>query len=349
MEPIIYALPKSDRNIEPSEINIYFDNHPSPKLIKYGFNNIGGQLDMVALTSVPYYKAGLEFDFDRKDEKSISTKAMIFFKTKSFDQTFGEFWEIVTLFGLLRSDQTIFSLRNNATITDVVDTYQKLSNNKYNIKISGGNFNAAQNIKADLVFHKYSDVDIDENAAVQFIINDLSNLLSVQKEGSNMVLQVFSLQTQITAEIIYLLSLLYTDAYIMKPTIVSDLYDTKYIVLMGLQKPFKLTIPQHGENLFISSLGIKNIPNNFDTVIQCMNAEVIPKKYKRYISIKSYLYTKVYEGATFQTMITAQNNNATKWLETFTDLSKADKMLDFYLKKSTQKCNTHAQLAGILG
>ncbi|XWV26243.1 methyltransferase [Tupanvirus soda lake] len=349
MEPIIYALPKSDRNIEPSELNIYFDNHPNPKLIKYGFNNIGGQLNMVALTSVPYYKAGLEFDFDRKDENSISTKAMIFFKTKNFDQTFGEFWEIVTLFGLLRSDQTIFSLRNNATITDVVDTYQKISNNKYNIKISGGNFNAAQNIKANLIFHKYSDVDVDENAAVQFIINDLPGLLSVQNEGSNMVLQLFNLQTQISAEIVYLLSILYNEAYLMKPTIVSDLYDTKYIVLLGLKKPFNFVVPEQRENLFISSLGIKNIPNDFDTVIQCMNAEVMPKKYKRYISIKSYLDTKVYEGATFQTMITAQNNNATKWLETFTDLSKSGKMLDLFIKKSTQKCNTHAQLVSMLG
>jgi hypothetical protein len=348
MEPIIYALPKSDEIIEPSNLNIYFDIHPSPKLIKFGFNNIDDQLNILALTTTPYYKAGLEFDFDRQDENSIGTKASAFFKSKNFGQTFGEFWEIFTLFGILATDQTIFSLRNSEIIKDVVDSYQKISNHKEKYNILGGNFNAARKTKANLVVHKYSDIDIDENAAVQFIINDLPDLLDIQQQGSNMVLQFFNLQTNITAELIYLLSMLYKESYLIKPTIVSDLYDTKYIVLLNLKQPFHLDIPSHPSDVYIASLGIKHIPNNYDVIIQCMNSDIMPKKYKRYTIIKSYLDTKVYEGATYQDFIKSQNDHTKKWLETFGDLDKVKSVADNSIKKTGNRCNTHAQLINML-
>ena len=349
MEPIIYALPKSDQDINPSELNIYFDTYPSPKLIKYGFNNIGDQLNMVALTSVPYYKAGLEFDFNRQDNNSISVKATKFFNNKNFDQTFAEFWEIFTLFNLLEQGQTIFSPRNSATIKNVTDSYQKLSKNKANNNIFYDILTTAQKTKASLVVHKYSDIDIDENAAVQFIINDLQNLLNSQKNGSNMVLQFFNLQTQISAEIIFLLSMLYVDAYLIKPTIVSDLFDTKYLVLMNLKHTFNLVIPKHPNDVYIASLGLKQIPNQYDTVIQCMNSDIMPKKYKRYNLIKSYLDTKVYEGATYQEFIKSQNENTQKWLETFGDLSKSKSLIDESLKKTEARCDNHSKLIAMLG
>ena len=339
MEPIIYALPKTEQLIEPSELNIYFDNHPNPKLIKYGFNNIGNQLDLIALTSIPSYKAGLEFDFEQDGKDSLSGQANALFKTKKFDQTFGEFWEIFTLFGLLDTNQTIYSPKNSDTIKGVVDAYQKITNSKQNINISN---NSKSN--AGLVVYKYSDIDIDENAATQFILDALPNLLSVQDLGSNMILQLFNLQTQITAEIIYLLNTLYVEAYVIKPSIVSDLFNTKYLVLINLKNKFKLVIPSHPNNVYLSSLGLKNLPNNFETVIQCVNSDVMPKKYKRYNLIKSYLDTKVYEGATYQEMIQAQIINAKKWLSTFDNISNLKTILDSALEKTNSRCNTHAQL-----
>ena len=354
MEPIIYALPKSEYNIDPSvsetvnedlaALNIFFDTHANPKLIKYGFNNIANQLNMLALTSTPYYKAGLEFDFDRKDSNSITTKANLYFKNKNFDQTFGEFWEILTLFNLLENTQTIYSMRNSATVKEVTDTYQKILGNKINYNILTG----VAKTPVNLVIHKYSDIDIDENAAVEFIINDLPNLLKLQKIGSNMILQFFSLQTQITAEIIYMLSMLYTEAYLIKPIIVSDLSDIKYLVLVGLRQTFNLVIPKHSNDLFISSLGLKQMSSKYDTIIQCMNSDILPKKYKRYNIIKSYLDTKVYEGATYNDFIKAQDDNAQKWLETFGNLDNSKQITDDSIKKTDARCNTYGKLINIL-
>ncbi len=347
MEPLIYALPHQPQTsgsrefIKSSNLTVHFDDYPSPKLIKYGFNNIGNQLNMVTLTSVPSYKAGLEFDFDQIGENSFVESAQKNFSIKKFDQTFAEFWEILTLFNLLDHDQTIYSPQYTSTVQDIVDTYQKITKNKFNIKVSG---KTDSKTSFNLVIYKYSNVDIDENAAVQFIINVLPNLLTVQSEGSNMILQFFNMQTQITAEIIYLLSNLYTDAYLIKPSIVSDLFDTKYIVLTNLKNKFDLIIPKHPDNVYLSSLGLSNMADIFDTTIQCMNSDVVPKKFKRYNLIKSYLDTKVYEGATYQEMIESQRSNAKKWLETFSNLDNLNNLLDSSLKKTGTKCDNRNQL-----
>jgi hypothetical protein len=345
MEPLVYALPEYNQTIKSSDLNIIFDNHPSPKLIKYGFNNIANQLDMVALTSIPSYKAGLEFDFDRTEDNSFVAQAEKNFSVKEFDQTFGEFWEILLMFKLLNQDQIIYSPQNYRTVQSIVNSYQKITTNNFNIKIE----NTSKKTNAKLVIHKYSDIDLDENASVQFIIDILPDLLSVQSEGSNMILQLFNMQTQITSEIIYLLSNLYAEAYLFKPIIVSDLYDTKYIILINLKAKFNLVIPKHSENVYLSSLGFQNLPNNFETMIQCMNSDVMAKKFQRYAIIKSYLDTKVYEGATYQEMITQQKSNAKKWLEIFSNVSNLESILDDSLKRTSIKCNTHSQLISMFG
>lgn len=344
MEPLVYAMPKYDQTIKPSELVIRFDDHASPKLIKYGFNNIGNQLDMVMLTSNPSYKVGLEFDFEQTDKYSIVDQAQQNFGIKNFDQTFGELWEIFTLFGLLDSDQTIFSPQNGSTIANIVNSYQKITNDKYKIRVVDNN-DKMTNITT--IVYKYSDIDIDENAAVQFIINKLPELLAIQSEGSNMILQLFNMQTQITSEIIYLLNNLYTGAYLIKPSIVSDLFDTKYIVLMGLKSKFTLVVPEHSNDVYLSSLGFDNLPVNFDTTIKCMNSDIIPKKFKHYNIIKSYLDTKVYEGATYQKMIELQKMNTKKWLETFSNIKNLKNILDNSLNKTNTKCSTYTQLINI--
>lgn len=342
MEPIIYTLPKSDKILKIQQSDVYFDNQPNPKLIKYGFNNINERIDLMEITSVPNYRVLLGFDFDRDDEKSMLSKASKLFGT-DIDLTFAEFWEILVLFDLLSSDQQIITSHPD-TVQHLVNAYQKISdtNNKYQIVK-----NPKKNVS--LIVYKYSDIDIDENASIQLLINSLTNLISNQSKGAAMILQLFGLQTQISAELIYYLSTLYTEAYLYRPTISNDLSESKYIVLLGLKEEVNSPpISSNGEDTYLFSIGLNQIPMNIDTIIQCINAEMIPKKYKKYLQIKEYLDTKVYEGATYQEMLQAQNDNVNKWLSTFTDISKMKNLLDKSITKTSEKCGNYNQLVKIL-
>lgn len=343
MNTTIYAFTKPDKQIESSDLKFEFDDKPSPKLIKYGFNNMAEELDLLNLMSNPHYRAGLNFDFERQDDLSLTIKAETELDAKNFNQTFAEFWEILIMFGMLNNDQNI-STNNKEEMQNVIDLYKKISKSKNKLNIVNVN-----DKKATLVIQKYSDTDIDENAAIQFILNDLVQLLQTQAKNANMVLQLFSTQTQTMAEIIYYLTSFYNEAYFVKPTVISDLSNSKYLVLIGLNSVPKLIIPKHPKNVYLHSIGLKGLPNNFTTVIQCFNSEIIPRKYRKYHLIKSYLDTQVYEGATYQDFINQQNENTNKWLTIFRDLTNIEKITDNAVKKSDEQCNVYNKLAHILG
>lgn len=343
-KPIIYELPVLDKKFETDILSFSFDNQPSPKLMKYGFNNLSENLDIMEITSNPHYKAGLNFDFDRKDEDSIAGKSKKIFDVKHLDQTFTEFWEIMNLFGMLELDQQILT-SNPTVIEHIVSSHKKMTGTKHKIHIS----DKGSKNKITLILQKYSDIDIDENAISQMIINDLPHFLSVQDTGSSMVIQIFGMQTGIMAELIYYLNTLYSESYIIKPMTTSEISDSKYLILLGMKKSIKLSIPKHSKNSYLISLGIEPIPNDLVTIIQCANSELIPKKFVIYSKIKNYLNSKVYEGATYQEMIQQQNANTNKWLEMFIDLGKMESLFDNLIKKTDSVCDHHTEWANLFG
>ena len=342
LKPIIYALPKIDKKIEPKESSFYFDEKPSPKLIKYGFNTLTDELDLSVITNIPQHKAGLNFDFEQTDPNGIYPKVSSRFKIKKFDQNFAEIWEILLLFSLLNTKQTI-ATNHTATLDEIVRLYGQVSSSKPDIMVAD-----LKTKSASLIIYKYSDINIDENASIDIIIKNLKQLLSIQKPGATMILQLFSLQTQTSAEIIYYLTSLYNDAYLVKPSISSDLLDSKYLVLIGLKEQTKFSPPAYPENVYLISMGIGNLENDFVTKIQCMNSQVIPLKYKKYIQIKNFLDTKVYEGSTYQEMITIQEKNTDKWIETFFDKDAPKNILDQAIRLTDDKCANHNKLMNLI-
>lgn len=341
METIIYALPKLDLP-KSYKINYQYDNYPSPKLIKYGFNSITNKLDLLSLTSNPHYKTGLEFDFDRNVD-SINN-AMKVFGIGHFDKTFAEFWEILSLFNPIIGDQTIITSINKSLIDNIIDLLQKKAHSSYKVDVTDQT--KSNNIVT--IIHKYSEIDLEENAAFHLIINELPILFSVQKPGSNLILQIFNLQTQVMTELVYLLSSLYANAYIIKPAVTSELSDQKYLVLMGLKDYYHFSDPELKEKRYVVSMGLKNIPNELDVLFQCINSELIPKKYKRYQIIKNYLDSNVFEGASYQEMIQKQNGNINEWIETFSNFDKIKNLLDEEINKSNTRCNSQLQLNKLL-
>lgn len=349
MDPIIYVIPKIDEIIELNTKNFRYGQKPSPRLLKYGFNNITEQLDLETITSVEQYRAGLNFDFENNNENSISTKLSILFKVKNIDITFAEFWEILILFGLLKKDQNIYT-SNAKTMNDITNAYLNMSDtkNKYNITDSEKTKSGIS-----LVVYKYADsnVDIDENVGAQLLSNNLTDLISMQNKGASMIIQLFGMQTQISAEFIYYLSSLYNEAYLIKPIVSSDLSNSRYIVLIGLKDsvsiiPFK---SKSKNNTYLKSIGLTHIPVAIENVIQCMNAKIIPMRYNTYNKIKEYLNTKVYEGATYKQMIQTQYENADKWSNLFSNLNRSEQLLNATLKNSTDSCRSYSELFELLG
>lgn len=334
MEPIIYKLPRPTEALQLLNDNIFYDTYPSPKLIKYGFNYLSDQLNMVELTSTPYYKTGLEIDFDRVDKDSISSQAAKIFTTNKFSRTFAEFWEILTIFGLLEGNQNIYS-NTPDVVNDIISSYQSIRKSKNSLTTSKG--------KSTLVLYKYADTDIDENAATEIIVNELPKLVSNQTKGASMILQLFGLQTQITAEIMYYLASLYEEAYIVKPVATSDLSNNRYIVLIKLRNQINITLPSKMGDQYLVSIGA-NPPQDFETPIQCMNSITVPNKYKKYYAIKAYLNTKIYEGPLYQEMIKNQNSQAGKWIAEFTNFGSLPAILASILERTDKTCTKYSEL-----
>src|SRR5579871_6593194 len=98
MQPIIYKLPTTENKIT-LKPKLEFDSHPSPKLIKYGFNQLADKINIIELTKNDHYRTGLRIDFSRSDKNSITTIGKETFGIK-IDQDFCIFWEIMNLFGM---------------------------------------------------------------------------------------------------------------------------------------------------------------------------------------------------------------------------------------------------------
>ena len=331
----IYKLP-SDANIVLTP-TISFDEFPSPKLIKYGFNKTTDKFDIIKLSKNEYYKVGLNIDYMRKDHESIATIGKKLFGVK-VDHNFCVFWEIMNLFGMLNLNQIVLT-NIHETINDIFSAFNKLTKKKLTSKVHQV---IPPKENYTLSIHQYSSVELSEDVIIQFILSDLSKMKS--KAGSSIIFQIFSIQTEPMIQLITYLSSLYDGTYLIKPSSSIVLSDEKYLILAGLKKDVKLfDIPKFKQNLYISSLNI-SVPNQISLIIQCINSELIPQKYETYTNILTYLSEQIYEGAKYQDMYQKQNDFIKHWIDDFTKFDKSEKILDDILDRSSKVCETHKSL-----
>lgn len=339
MEPIIYTLTTQNDTTNPNPLEIrepvvldvtkfVFDSSPNPKLIKYGFNNINEKLPIESLTSIPQYAAGLNFNFDQDFSKDKTIKSL---GIKMLDQAFAEIWELVVMWRLLDAEKSnspfVIATNQPEIMQDIADVYAKTSKLKYKVE--------QLNKKANLVVVKNSDINIDENTVLSMLINQLPGLMKTQTKGSNMVLQIYAIQTQATVELINWLRSVYQEAYIARPSVESNLSDSKYLVLINLLD--EISFPKIQTESYVSSFGTV-IPEQVISTIQCCNADLIPLKYRMYTRIKEFLDTKVYEGSSYQELIQQQQANHQEWMDTRFDFQKMQELLDKVIQSTSKKC-----------
>jgi hypothetical protein len=334
LSPIIYKFPKRiNKPINLLETDFIVDAEPSPKLLKYGFNQTMENLDIISITDNPYYKSGLNFDFDRKDSLSIREKCKDTFGSIDDYKKFCTYWEVLIMFGFLDSNLTILT-SEQTILKEIGSIHKKLFKSKATIGFP--------KTKVDLVFQTYSTVNLEENALIHLLMQDLPNLLAKQSKGSTMILQIFGLYTQIMVELIYYLSTLYDNAYLMKPEIVSNLSDEKYLILDGLIGEPKIKYPK--SKMYLSSISIGEIPQPIINMIQCMNSTLVSNKLSAYHYIKSYLASNVFEGIRHDDMIKKQNTHTDNWIETFTS-NKLEGLLEKIIKQTGLECDYSTELA----
>ena len=124
----------------------------------------------------------------------------------------------------------------------------KYCNNKYK--------NAMNIITADGGFDFSIDFNQQELLATNLLIAQVSFAISMQKVGGHFVLKIFDIFTKTTCDILYLLSTLYKQVYIVKPSTSRLANSEKYIVCKGFKKYPETLINNIIDNYSI----VKNAP-----------------------------------------------------------------------------------------
>lgn len=330
---IIYKFPAIKESIKTDLLNIeYYKNKPS-KLIKYGFNHIEDDLDLISLTTNDHYKSGLNFDFTRNDKKSIKNVGIDTFG-KLFNTTYAEFWEIITVFNILKTNNNVYTSHADI-LNDILDNYGKMANKLNKITINNSK-------TYDVILYKFSEPDVHENVSVHLLLTELSNFMNTQNKGGSMILQLFSLQTDIIVNIMYFIASYYENVYLFRPDIVSNLSTSCYLVCSSLKQTVKLNNVKIPSDMFVHKLFKRpiNIQSDFTTIIQCFNSEIVPQKINTFYEIKKYLDSKVYEGVTYTEMLQHQDKNTDIWIKKYvTDITKLSELLSKNLEQTSKKCD----------
>jgi len=104
----------------------------------------------------------------------------------------------------------------------------KYCNNKYK--------NTMDIITADGGFDFSIDFNQQEQLATNLLMAQVSFAIAMQKVGGHFVLKIFDIFTKTTCDILYLLSCLYKQVYIVKPSTSRMANSEKYIVCKGFKK-----------------------------------------------------------------------------------------------------------------
>lgn len=133
-----------------------------------------------------------------------------------------------------------------------------VDNLKYCINKYGNSMNI---ITADGGFDFSIDFNKQESLATNLLFAQVSFAISMQKKNGHFILKIFDIFTKTTSDIIYLLSTLYKQVFIIKPNTSRLANSEKYIVCKYFKEPpiqlinkIILEYPKLQENSFISSI-----------------------------------------------------------------------------------------------
>lgn len=340
MEPLIYKIYVSDtEKISLKTNDIIYDATPPPKLIKYGYNK-EVEISNSFLLNQNNNNIALLFTFNLCSDTKSSFKINSKIDCRLFSCT----WEIIMMFIESSNKKLSFYSSHPEILSAVSDNMTSLVKSKTKLELESKK-------DVDLVFWICSPIQIEESAYVHLLLKELQILLKKHSTGSSMVLQLFSVNTQIMADIIYLLSTMYKESYMVRPSSVADTDDIRYLVLMGFKSDngfsnLKINIPNIGSNKYITNILFdhEKIPDIFCSTIQCMNSKIIPSILTIRNKIKKYIERGIFDGAIKDELTSNQENNISKWEELFTNRDNISKTLMKNIDSSKNECDHAAEL-----
>ena len=198
-------------------------------------------------------------------------------------------------------------------------------------KMNNSQINALKNI--DLVIinnpHLFDKYDyLSEQHYVKFLFENLSQILPMIKNGSNLVIKIYGTYMLITIKLISLLSTLFTNTYLYKPQISNHQFDnTHFLVCVNFKENLiDSEILNVLGSVSISNLFINNIYTNYIypdlEIFSRINTNNSIKTYEIIKQIDSYIHDIEKRSDIINYVIANQKTYAAKWANLFLNDSK---------------------------
>lgn len=292
--PLVYPIYNKNKinldKIESSDV-------PQLKKINYGMNIYVDNFKV----DFDYNKNLLDYNFNNWDDFNIP-----------ISQSLLELWEIFCILDL-KTEKTINS--NLEFIDEFVTEFNK--KNKTSLKKSKS--------ESDIYFHKFSELNnIDENIWVNFTVKLISNNIPVKNNGI-LILQVFDTKTDSSVSLINYLTSLSKESFIIKPSVISHFYDSKFLILKGLKTDIKIKIPKINDDNFIILETI--ITDDLKQIIQKINSDSNYNKFNESIKIFNIIDDDKSGCLKEIDIINKQHENKNKWIKFFQEKDLLNKLI----------------------
>ena len=174
----------------------------------------------------------------------------------------------------------------NIKLLNGIDGTGNLYNPQNHVFIAANIIRKCDLVTADGGFDFSVDYNLQEFLAQKLIFSEVICALSIQKLGGNFVCKFFDINSLISIEILYILSIYYENVYIFKPLTSRPANSEKYIVCIGF-KSISMSVIEQLRNVlnlwnivdnkkksYITSI-ISNIDDEFKNNIIAINKKII--------------------------------------------------------------------------
>lgn len=266
-----FVLPHVYEKILPGSINIKFDN-----INNINNNNINQSLiNYLKKTNVILNTLKIEYSKINhiiEPYEELSNYISINNKKLNFNKTYFKLIEIIKTFDIINNNNDI--LMNNKKLNCVYFTEadENIFINAINFFYNNICHNYFTSLTENNIENKIHDVifcdllnDTDEYNENKMLLQIFKSL-SIQRTQGTLILKVFNFFSKVKQETLYMLSMLYDNVYIYKPTIISQISSEKYIICKSLKQINNLDT--------ISNIIFNKIVNSSLQVTQLINFNI---------------------------------------------------------------------------
>lgn len=374
---IVYKLPKSDKSILEYKVSPSISVNIDFPLFGFGFQHFAhANKDKLDITDEFKNKKKVynvvnsyNLHIDNYDY-SIYESSKKYLSHEIDNNNFYSMWEIISLFNLLSNNKisTTHYGKNGDMFMLASILYRKMTsklskndkfcitnkteNNSVKHYVNNKTVNVViteNGIDGDLITLSYDNNYyrnlIEQNNYINFI-TQLKSALSKQKSNGNLVCQLDEIYTITMNKIIYMLTEVYNEVYIIKP-LTSDISTSeRYVVCKGYNekkmgkciKCLESILSSHKKDRYIVNIFPEfNIPNSFIKVQRKCNTDIANRQLIDVNKITEFIKGENYFGDVYNKYRSEQIKQTKNWIELFfpdkSKISETNKKLSDMINK----------------